>query len=98
MEDLNERPELRDALIDQLKALPDLERAISRVHAGMATILQFVSVLEAFLRIWVSTSLPHHLDVFISNNRVRHHRKHGTNTSRRRFLTASRASGCRRSQ
>jgi DNA mismatch repair ATPase MutS len=53
VEDLNERPELRDALWEQLKSLPDLERAISRIHAGRATTLQFISVLEAFYQIWV---------------------------------------------
>ncbi|ELR16653.1 MutS domain containing protein [Acanthamoeba castellanii str. Neff] len=52
VEDLNERPELRDALWEQLKSLPDLERAISRIHAGRATTLQFISVLEAFYQIW----------------------------------------------
>jgi DNA mismatch repair protein MSH6 len=53
VEDLNDRPELRDALCEQLKAMPDLERAISRVHAGMASTQQFVGVLEGFLKIWV---------------------------------------------
>ena len=55
MEDFNERPELRDALWEQLKSLPDLERAISRIHAGMATTQQFVAVLEGFFKIWVRT-------------------------------------------
>ncbi|BFZ63086.1 DNA mismatch repair protein msh6 [Saitoella coloradoensis] len=45
---LNGDMDLRDGLADKLRGLPDLERLISRIHAGKCKVQDFVKVLESF--------------------------------------------------
>jgi len=45
---LSSRPELRDHFLATFNRLPDLERILSRVHAGRCKVKDFVRVLEAF--------------------------------------------------
>ena len=45
---LNSRPEIRDHFLSTFNRLPDLERLISRIHAGRCKVKDFVRVLEAF--------------------------------------------------
>lgn len=40
-----------------MQKLPDLQRTISRIHAGHVTLAEFVTVLDAFEHIHVSTCL-----------------------------------------
>ena len=47
-ERVNELPQVRDFLLSMFGRLPDLERIISRVHAGRCKVKDFVRVLEAF--------------------------------------------------
>jgi DNA mismatch repair protein MSH6 len=48
---LNANDAFRDVFTSQLSKLPDLERLISRVHAGNSKAQDFVRVLEGFERI-----------------------------------------------
>lgn len=43
---------LKDAVALNLKGLPDLERIVSRIHAGSSPILTFLSALDAFDLLW----------------------------------------------
>jgi DNA mismatch repair protein MSH6 len=45
---LNMLPDVREAVVGTFTRLPDLERMISRVHAGRCKVKDFVRVLEAF--------------------------------------------------
>jgi DNA mismatch repair protein MSH6 len=40
-------------MIDRAAGLPDLERIVSRIHAGSSPILTFLSALDAFDLLWV---------------------------------------------
>lgn len=48
---LNANDTFRDVFTSQLSQLPDLERLISRVHAGSCRTIDFLRVLEGFERI-----------------------------------------------
>jgi len=48
---LNANNTFRDVFTSQLTKLPDLERLISRVHAGSSRAVDFLRVLEGFERI-----------------------------------------------
>lgn len=48
---LNANDTFRDVFTSQLSKLPDLERLISRVHAGSSRAVDFLRVLEGFERI-----------------------------------------------
>jgi DNA mismatch repair protein MSH6 len=45
---LNSQPEIRDHFLSTFNRLPDLERILSRIHAGRCKVKDFVRVLEAF--------------------------------------------------
>jgi DNA mismatch repair protein MSH6 len=45
---LNSLPQTRDHFLSTFNRLPDLERIISRIHAGRCKVKDFVRVLEAF--------------------------------------------------
>ena len=45
---LNKSPEIRDHFLSTFNRLPDLERILSRIHAGRCKVKDFVRVLEAF--------------------------------------------------
>ncbi|KAL1923036.1 uncharacterized protein VTP21DRAFT_9412 [Calcarisporiella thermophila] len=51
IEELNSCPELQDAFNARFSRLPDLERLISRIHAGSIKIKDFLNVLGGFERI-----------------------------------------------
>jgi DNA mismatch repair protein MSH6 len=40
-------------MLDCAAGLPDLERIVSRIHAGSCPILTFLSALDAFDLLWV---------------------------------------------
>ena len=45
---LNSQPEIRDHFLSTFNRLPDLERLLSRIHAGRCKVTDFVRTLEAF--------------------------------------------------
>ena len=45
---LNSSPEIRDHFLSTFNRLPDLERILSRIHAGRCKVKDFVRVLEGF--------------------------------------------------
>ena len=45
---LNSLPQIRDHFLATFNRLPDLERILSRIHAGRCKVKDFVRVLEAF--------------------------------------------------
>jgi DNA mismatch repair protein MSH6 len=45
---LNSQPEIRDHFLSTFNRLPDLERFLSRIHAGRCKVTDFVRTLEAF--------------------------------------------------
>ena len=45
---LNSLPQMRDHFLSTFNRLPDLERILSRVHAGRCKVKDFVRVLEGF--------------------------------------------------
>jgi DNA mismatch repair protein MSH6 len=45
---LNSQPEIRDHFLSTFNRLPDLERLLSRIHAGRCKVTNFVRTLEAF--------------------------------------------------
>jgi DNA mismatch repair protein MSH6 len=47
-ETLNSVPEIRDHFLSTFNRLPDLERILSRIHAGRCKVTDFVRTLEAF--------------------------------------------------
>lgn len=47
-ETLNSQPEIRDHFLSTFNRLPDLERLLSRIHAGRCKVTDFVRTLEAF--------------------------------------------------
>ncbi|KAK9476380.1 muts domain V-domain-containing protein [Lipomyces japonicus] len=49
---LNSNYELQDALEKGIASLPDLERIVSRIHAGKCKVKDFVRVIEAFEQIY----------------------------------------------
>ncbi|OQD73646.1 hypothetical protein PENDEC_c014G00140 [Penicillium decumbens] len=51
VDSLNADPSVRDQFSSQLTKMPDLERLISRVHAGVCKAQDFVRVLEGFEQI-----------------------------------------------
>ncbi|CAF9942881.1 MAG: DNA mismatch repair protein msh6 [Alectoria fallacina] len=51
VESLNADTTLRDQFTSQLSKLPDLERTISRIHAGVCKAQEFVRVLDGFEQI-----------------------------------------------
>ncbi|KAL8741582.1 MAG: hypothetical protein Q9190_005831 [Brigantiaea leucoxantha] len=57
VESLNADATIRDRFTSQLTKLPDLERMISRVHAGSCKAQDFVRVLEGFEQIEYTMSL-----------------------------------------
>ena len=54
---MNADPTIRDKFTSQLSKLPDLERMISRIHAGSCRPQDFVKVLEGFEQIDYTMSL-----------------------------------------
>lgn len=48
---LNADSEFRDAFVSRLSKIPDLERLISRIHAGSSKAVDFLRVLEGFEQI-----------------------------------------------
>ncbi|KAJ3106424.1 DNA mismatch repair protein msh6 [Phlyctochytrium planicorne] len=52
VEDLCQSPAVRDSLAQCLRGLPDMERIISRIHAGTCKVKDFVSVLKGFTTIY----------------------------------------------
>ena len=57
VDSLNADPSIRDRFQSQLSKLPDLERMISRVHAGSCKAQDFVKVLDGFEQIDYTMSL-----------------------------------------
>lgn len=57
MESLNADTTVRDSFTTQLSKLPDLERLISRIHAGRCKAQDFVKVLEGFEQVDYTMSL-----------------------------------------
>ena len=59
VEDLNNNTDFQETIRKELEAIKtiDLERLISRIHAGTAKLKQFVMVLQTFDKIWVSPYL-----------------------------------------
>ena len=57
VESLNADPTVRDSFTSQLTKLPDLERMISRIHAGSCKAQDFVKVLDGFEQIDYTMSL-----------------------------------------
>ena len=57
VESLNADLTVRDQFTSQLVKMPDLERLISRIHAGSCKVLDFVRVLEGFEQIEYTMSL-----------------------------------------
>lgn len=57
VDSLNADPAVRDRFTSQLTKLPDLERLISRIHAGSCKAQDFVRVLEGFEQIDYTMSL-----------------------------------------
>ena len=57
VESFNADPSVRDRFSSQLTKMPDLERLISRVHAGSCKAQDFVSVLQGFEQIEYTMSL-----------------------------------------
>ncbi|CAH0023915.1 unnamed protein product [Clonostachys rhizophaga] len=57
VEMLNEDPSIREQFASQLVKMPDLERLISRIHAGVCKADVFVRVLEGFEQIEYTMSL-----------------------------------------
>ena len=57
VEAMNADPAVRDKLSSQLSELPDLERLISRIHAGSCRTQDFVKVLNGFEQIDYTMSL-----------------------------------------
>ena len=57
VESLNAHLTVRDSFTSQLVKMPDLERLISRIHAGSCRVLDFVRVLEGFEQIEYTMSL-----------------------------------------
>ena len=57
VESLNADTTVRDNFTSQLVKMPDLERLISRIHAGSCKVLDFVRVLEGFEQIEYTMSL-----------------------------------------
>lgn len=45
---LNSLPQIRDHFLSTFNRLPDLERILSRIHAGRCKVKDFVRVLEGF--------------------------------------------------
>src|SRR5205809_1087253 len=45
---LNSLPQIRDHFLSTFNRLPDLERILSRIHAGRCNVKDFVRVLEGF--------------------------------------------------
>lgn len=52
VEFLNANNEIQETVGRQLSSLPDLERLLSRIHAGQLRVKDFVRVLESFERIY----------------------------------------------
>lgn len=65
VESLNADTTVRDQFTSQLSKLPDLERLISRIHAGSCKAQDFLKVLEGFEQIEYTMSL---LDIVGSGN------------------------------
>ena len=57
VESMNADPTVRDSFTSQLSKLPDLERMISRIHAGSCKPQDFVKVLDGFEQIDYTMSL-----------------------------------------
>ena len=57
VDSLNADPTVRDRFTSQLTRMPDLERLISRIHAGSCKAQDFVRVLEGFEQIEYTMSL-----------------------------------------
>lgn len=57
VDSLNADPSIRDQFSSQLSKMPDLERLISRIHAGNCKAQDFVSVLQGFEQIEYTISL-----------------------------------------
>ena len=57
VDSLNADPSIRDQFSSQLTKMPDLERLISRIHAGSCKAQDFVSVLQGFEQIEYTMSL-----------------------------------------
>lgn len=57
VDSLNADPTVRDQFSSQLTKMPDLERLISRIHAGSCKAQDFVSVLQGFEQIDYTMSL-----------------------------------------
>ncbi|KAJ9640182.1 DNA mismatch repair protein msh6 [Knufia peltigerae] len=57
VDSLNADTKVRDRFTSQMSKMPDLERLISRVHAGACRVQDFVSVLEGFEQIDHTMSL-----------------------------------------
>jgi DNA mismatch repair protein MSH6 len=57
VDSLNADPKVRDRFTSQMTRMPDLERLISRVHAGSCKVQDFVKVLEGFEQIDHTMSL-----------------------------------------
>ena len=59
VEDLNNNTDFQETIRKELEAIKtvDLERLISRIHAGTSKLKQFVMVLQTFDKIWVSPLL-----------------------------------------
>ncbi|KAK9467760.1 muts domain V-domain-containing protein [Lipomyces arxii] len=67
---LNENYELQATLEEGLASMPDLERLVSRIHAGKCKVKDFVKVIEGFEAIYeiiVKLKTNFELDGFIGN-------------------------------
>ena len=73
VDDLNAHPEIEASFMSLVKGLPDLERIISRIHAGSCKVKDFLKVLEVRITILRNCGLRLMASTVLQASEQRHH-------------------------